>query len=123
LRNAVHIGHSTGGGEARATSPPWKRPRGRAGPDQPVPPLVVKTPANPGGLPLEVFDGLRQQLAAGRAQFYLDFASGPFTAFNRVGAKVSQGVIQNLVATGDDGSARRTMTASRRSRNRLHGRS
>ena len=60
-----------------------------------VPPLMLKTPANPGGLPLEVFDGLRQQLAANRAQFSLDFASGPFYSFNRAGAKVSQGVIQN----------------------------
>ena len=56
---------------------------------------MVKTAANPGGLPLEVFDGLRKQLAANRAQFYLDFASGPFYGFNRPGAKASQGVIQN----------------------------
>jgi non-heme chloroperoxidase len=56
---------------------------------------MVKTPANPGGLPLEVFDGLRRQLAANRAQFYVDFASGPFYSYNRPGAKVSQGVIQN----------------------------
>src|SRR5262249_30563243 len=60
-----------------------------------VPPLMLKTPANPGGLPMEVFDGFRQQLAANRAKFYLDIASGPFYGFNRPGAKVSQGVIQN----------------------------
>ena len=59
-----------------------------------VPPIMVKTPANPGGLPIEVFDGLREKLAANRAQFYLDFASGPFYGFNRPGAKPSQGVIQ-----------------------------
>lgn len=52
-------------------------------------------PANPGGLPIEVFDGLRQQLAANRAQFYLDFAGGPFYSYNRPGAKTSQGVVEN----------------------------
>src|SRR5262249_14349250 len=71
-----------------------------------VPPIMVKTPANPGGLPLEVFDGLRQQLAANRAQFYLDFASGPFYGFNRPGAKVSQGVIQNWWRQAMTGSAK-----------------
>ncbi len=96
LRNAIHVGHSTGGGEAT-------RYVARYGQDRvaklvlidAVPPLVVKTPANPGGLPMEVFDGLRQQLAANRAQFYLDFAGGPFYGFNRPGAKVSQGLIWN----------------------------
>jgi non-heme chloroperoxidase len=96
LRNAVHIGHSTGGGEA-------SRYVARHGKDRvaklvligAVPPIVVKTPANSGGLPIEVFDDLRKQLAANRAQLYLDFASGPFYSYNRPGAKVSQGVIQN----------------------------
>src|SRR5215813_1595281 len=60
-----------------------------------VPPIMLKTPANPGGLPMEVFDGLRQALAANRAQFYRDFASGPFYGFNRPGAKISQPVIDN----------------------------
>jgi len=60
-----------------------------------VPPIMVKTPANPGGLPIEVFDGLRRQLAANRAQFYVDFASGPFYSYNRPGAKASQAVIEN----------------------------
>jgi len=60
-----------------------------------VPPLMLKTPANPGGIPLEVWDGMRQQLTANRAQFYLSFASGPFFGYNRPGAKPSQGVIQN----------------------------
>ena len=96
LRNAIHIGHSTGGGEA--TRYVARHGRGRVAKlvlISAVPPLVVKTAANPGGLPMDVFDGLRQQLAANRAQLYLDFASGPFYGFNRPGAKVSQGVIQN----------------------------
>jgi non-heme chloroperoxidase len=71
-----------------------------------VPPIMVKTPANPGGLPLDVFDGLRQQLAANRAQFYLDFASGPFYSYNRPGAKASQGVIQNWWRQGMMGGAK-----------------
>ena len=96
LRNAVHIGHSTGGGEA--TRYVARHGKGRAAKlvlIGAVPPIMVKTPANPGGLPVEVFDGLRQQLAANRAQFYLDFASGPFYGFNRPGAKPIAGVIQN----------------------------
>ena len=67
---------------------------------------MVKTPANPAGLPIEVFDGLRQQLAANRAQFYLDLASGPFYGFNRPGAKVSQAVIQNWWRQGMAGGAK-----------------
>ena len=96
LDNAIHIGHSTGGGEAtRYVARHGKGRVARLVLIDAVPPLLVKTPANPGGLPMEVFDGLRQQLAANRAQFYLDFASGPFYSFNRPGAKVSQGLIQN----------------------------
>src|SRR5262244_973831 len=91
LRKAIHIGHSTGGGEAT-------RYVARHGKDRvaklvligAVPPIMLKTPANPGGLPIEVFDGFRQQLAANRANFYHDLASGPFYGFNRPGAKVSQ---------------------------------
>src|SRR6267154_6494165 len=89
LRNAIHIGHSTGGGEA--TRYVARHGKGRVAKlvlIGAVPPLMLKTAANPGGLPIEVFDGLRQQLAANRAQFYLDFASGPFYSFNRPGAKV-----------------------------------
>ena len=67
---------------------------------------MVKTAANPGGMPVEVLDGLRQQYAANRAQFYLDFASGPFYGFNRPGAKVSQGVIQNWWRQGMMGSTK-----------------
>src|SRR5262245_18810459 len=99
LRKAVHIGHSTGGGEAtRYVARHGKGAGGRVAKlvlISAVPPIMLKSPANPGGLPMEVFDGLRQQLAANRAQFYLDFAGGPFYGFNRSGAKVQQGVIDN----------------------------
>jgi non-heme chloroperoxidase len=96
LREAIHVGHSTGGGEA--TRYVARHGKGRVAKlvlISAVPPLMLKTPANPGGIPLEVWDGLRQQLAANRAQFYLDFACGPFYGYNRPGAKPSQGVIQN----------------------------
>jgi non-heme chloroperoxidase len=98
LHDAVHIGHSTGGGEATRYVARHGQPQGRVAKlvlIGAVPPLMVKTPANPGGMPVEILDGMRQQYAANRAQFYLDFASGPFYGFNRPGAKVSQGVIQN----------------------------
>ncbi len=106
LRNAVHIGHSTGGGQA--TRYVARHGKGRVAKlvlIGAVPPLMLKIPANPGGLPREVFDGFRQQLAANRAQFYLDIASGPFYGFNRPGAKVSQGVIQNWWRQAMMGSA------------------
>src|SRR6188768_819515 len=96
LRNAVHIGHSTGGGEATRYVARHGQPQGRVAKlvlIGAVPPIMVKTAANPGGLPIEVFDGFRQQLAANRAQFYLDVASGPFYSFNRPGAQVSEAVI------------------------------
>jgi non-heme chloroperoxidase len=95
LRNTVHVGHSTGGEATRYVA---RHGHGRVAKlvlIGAVPPIMVKTPANPGGLPLEVFDGLRQQLAANRAQFYRDFASGPFYSYNRPGAKPSECVIQN----------------------------
>jgi non-heme chloroperoxidase len=98
LRKAVHIGHSTGGGEATRYVARHGQKQGRVAKlvlIGAVPPLMLKTAANPGGLPIEVFDGLRKELAANRAQFYLDFASGPFYGFNRPGAKVLKGVIQN----------------------------
>ncbi|UKJ76904.1 alpha/beta fold hydrolase [Azospirillum brasilense] len=96
LRDAIHIGHSTGGGEA--TRYVARHGRGRVAKlvlIGAVPPIMVKTAANPGGLPIAVFDDFRRQLAANRAQFYLDIPSGPFYGFNRPGAAVSQGVIQN----------------------------
>ncbi|MCG5479880.1 MAG: alpha/beta hydrolase [Ensifer alkalisoli] len=109
LRNAIHIGHSTGGGEATHYVAQYGQPQGRAAKlvlIGAVPPIMVKTPANPGGLPIEVFDGLRQQLTANRAQFYVDFASGPFYSYNRPGAEILQGVIQNWWRQGMMGSAK-----------------
>ncbi|QLL63779.1 alpha/beta fold hydrolase [Sinorhizobium mexicanum] len=109
LRNAVHIGHSTGGGEAAHYVARYGQPQGRVAKlvlIGAVPPIMVRTPANPGGLPIEVFDGLRRQLAANRAQFYLDFASGPFYSFNRPGAESSQAVIQNWWRQGMMGGAK-----------------
>jgi non-heme chloroperoxidase len=96
LKNAIHVGHSTGGGEVT-------RYIGRHGESRvakavlisAVPPLMVKTPANPAGTPKEVFDGFQATLAANRAQFYLDLPTGPFYGYNRPGAKPSQGTIQN----------------------------
>jgi non-heme chloroperoxidase len=96
LRDAIHIGHSTGGGEVTRYVARYGAGRvAKAVLIGAVPPVMVKTAKNPGGLPLEVFDGLRAAVAANRAQFYLDFASGPFYGFNRPGAKVSQGMIDN----------------------------
>ncbi len=98
LRSAVHVGHSTGGGEATHYVAQHGQRDGRVAKlvlIGAVPPIVVRTPANPGGLPMEVFDGLRAALAGNRAQFYLDFASGPFYGFNRPGVKAIPGVIQN----------------------------
>jgi len=96
LRDAIHIGHSTGGGEA--THHVALHGKGRVAKlvlIGAVPPILLKTAANPGGLPIEIFDSLRQQLAANRAQFYWEFASGPFYSYNRPGAKVLQSVIDN----------------------------
>jgi non-heme chloroperoxidase len=96
LRNVVHVGHSTGGGEAtRYVASHGKGRVAKLVLISAVPPLMVKTSANPGGLPVEVFDGLRAKLAANRSQFYLDFASGPFFGYNRPGAEPSQAVIWN----------------------------
>ncbi|MCC4595492.1 alpha/beta hydrolase [Xanthomonas campestris pv. phormiicola] len=107
LRNAVHIGHSTGGGEvARYVTAHGKGRVAKAVLISSVPPIMLKTAANPGGLPLDVFDGIRAGLAANRAQFYLDFASGPFYGFNRPGAQVSQGAIQNWWRQGMLGGAK-----------------
>lgn len=107
LKGAVHIGHSTGGGEAAHYAA-----RAKAGTIAKlilvgaVPPVMVKKASNPGGLPVEVFDGFRKALAEDRSQFYLDIASGPFYGFNRDGAKVSQGLIQNWWRQGMVGSAK-----------------
>ena len=107
LRNAIHIGHSTGGGEA--THYVAVHGQGRVAKlvlIGAVPPIMLKTAANPGGLPLEVFDGLRQQLAANRSQFYRDLASGAFYSYNRPGAKVLQSVIDNWWRQGMMGGAK-----------------
>lgn len=107
LRNAVHIGHSTGGGEVARYVARAKSGRvGKAVLVSAVPPIMVKSDKNPKGLPIEVFDGLRTALAANRAQFYLDVASGPFYGFNREGAKVLPGTIQNWWRQGMIGGAK-----------------
>jgi non-heme chloroperoxidase len=109
LRNAVHIGHSTGGGEVARYVARHGQPQGRVAKAvlvSAVPPLMVKTAGNPGGTPLEVFDGFRKALADNRSQFYLDVASGPFYGFNRPNAKVSTGVIQNWWRQGMVGDAK-----------------
>jgi non-heme chloroperoxidase len=107
LRNAVHIGHSTGGGEAaRYVARHGKGRVAKLVLIGAVPPLMLKTPSNPGGLPIEVFDGLRKELARNRSQFYLDLASGPFYGFNRPGAKPSQAIIWNWWRQGMMGGAK-----------------
>ncbi|HDT2123918.1 TPA: alpha/beta hydrolase [Enterobacter roggenkampii] len=109
LHNAVHVGHSTGGGQVARYVAKYGQPQGRVAKAvlvSAVPPLMVKTETNPGGTPIEVFDGFRKALAANRAQFYLDVASGPFYGFNRDGADVSQGTIQNWWRQGMIGSAK-----------------
>jgi len=106
LKGAVHIGHSTGGGEvARYVAQARPGRVAKAVLVSAVPPLMAKTAANPDGLPMEVFDGIRAGVAANRAQFFLDFASGPFFGFNRPGAKVLQGSIDNFYRQGMMGSA------------------
>src|SRR6202451_3511949 len=96
LKNAIHIGHSTGGGEVTHYLGRHGESRvAMAALISAVPPLMLKTPANPNGLPKEVFDGLQSQLAANRSQFYYDVAAGPFYNYNRPGAKPLPGVIWN----------------------------
>ena len=107
LREAIHVGHSTGGGEvAHYIARHGSKRVAKAVLISAVPPLMVKTPANPGGLPKEVFDGLQAQLAANRAQFYYDVPAGPFYGYNRPGAKPSQGVIWNWWRQGMMGGAK-----------------
>jgi non-heme chloroperoxidase len=107
LRDTIHVGHSTGGGEVAHYAARYGKGRiAKVVLIGSVTPIMVKTSANPGGLPIEVFDGFRQQLAANRAQFYLDVASGPFYGYNRPGANVSQGVIRNWWRQGMMGGAK-----------------
>jgi non-heme chloroperoxidase len=103
LKDAVHIGHSTGGGEVARHG---AKRVAKAVLISSVPPIMVKTPANPGGLPKEVFDGFQAQVAGNRAQFYLDLATGPFYGFNRPGANVKEGVIRNWWRQGMMGGAK-----------------
>jgi len=107
LRNAIHVGHSTGGGEAAHYVA--RHGAGRVAKlvlVSAVPPLMLKTSANPGGLPIEVFDGLRAALAANRAAFYRDFAAGPFYGFNRPDAKAVPAVVDNWWRQGMMGGAK-----------------
>ncbi|CAN5210254.1 alpha/beta hydrolase [soil metagenome] len=107
LKGAIHIGHSTGGGEAIHYVARAKPGRvSKAVLIGAVPPIMLKTAANPGGLPMEVFDSFRQGTAENRAQFFLDVASGPFYGFNRPGAKIVPGVIQNWWRQGMMGGAK-----------------
>ena len=107
LRNAIHIGHSTGGGEVA-------RYAARAEPGRvakavligAVPPIMLQTAANPDGLPMAVFDGFRAALLANRAQFFRDVPAGPFYGFNREGAVISQGLIDNWWRQGMMGGAK-----------------
>ena len=107
LKDAIHVGHSTGGGEVAhyvARAEPGRV--AKAVLIGAVPPVMLKSDKNPGGTPLEAFDGLRAALAANRAQFYVDLPTGPFYGFNRPGAKVSQGLIDNWWRQGMMGGAK-----------------
>jgi non-heme chloroperoxidase len=107
LRNAIHIGHSTGGGEAARYVARYGKDRvARLVLIGAVPPLMLKTPANPGGLPMEIFDVLRERLAANRSQFYFDFPSGPFYGYNRPGSTASPAVVWNWWRQGMMGGAK-----------------
>jgi len=106
LKDAVHIGHSTGGGEAtRYVARAEKGRVAKAVLIGAVPPVMVQSEANPGGLPIEVFDGFRTALAANRAELYRDIPTGPFYGFNRPGATISQGTIDNWWRQGMMGAA------------------
>ncbi|MEJ1177257.1 alpha/beta hydrolase [Agrobacterium sp. CMT1] len=109
LRNAVHIGHSTGGGEVARYVAVHGEPAGRVAKAvlvAAIPPLMLKTADNPEGTPIGVFDGFRSALADNRAQFFRDVPAGPFYGFNRAGADVYEGVIQNWWRQGMMGSAK-----------------
>jgi non-heme chloroperoxidase len=107
LKNAIHVGHSTGGGEVIHYLGRHGESRvAKAAIISAVPPLMLKTAANPGGLPKEVFDQYQAGLAANRAQLYLDVPTGPFYGYNRPGAKASEGIIRNWWRQGMMGSAK-----------------
>ncbi|RBM04835.1 alpha/beta fold hydrolase [Novacetimonas cocois] len=109
LKNAIHVGHSTGGGQVARYVAKYGQPQGRVAKAvliSSVPPLMVQTDRSPDGAPIAVLNGLRTGLAANRAQFFLDIASGPFYGFNRPGAEVSEGTIRNWWRQGMMGSAK-----------------
>lgn len=108
LKGAVHIGHSTGGGEVARYVARYGKDAGvaKAVLIGAVPPLMLKTEANPGGLPIEVFDGFRSALAADRASFYRDVAAGPFYGFNREGVETKTPVVDNWWRQGMAGGAK-----------------
>jgi non-heme chloroperoxidase len=107
LRDAVHIGHSTGGGEVARYAARAERGRvAKAILIAAIPPVMIRSDANPDGVPPEVFDGIREGVLTNRAQFFLDLPSGPFYGFNRDGAKASQGLIQNWWRQGMAGGAK-----------------
>jgi non-heme chloroperoxidase len=107
LKKAVHVGHSTGGGEVvRYLGRHGESRVAKAAIISAVPPLMVKTPSNPGGLPKEVFDGFQAKLIANRAQFYREIAAGPFYGYNRSGVKPSEAVIWNWWRQGMMGGAK-----------------
>jgi non-heme chloroperoxidase len=104
----VHIGHSTGGGEVARYVAKFGQPQGRVAKAvlvSSVPPLMARTAANPDGLPMEVFDGIRAGLAANRAKLFHEFAAGPFYGFNREGAETIPAIIDNWWRQGMMGSA------------------
>ncbi len=107
LKNAVHVGHSTGGGEVvRYLARHGESRVAKAVLISAVPPLMIKTPENPGGVPKEVFDAFQTQVCINRSQFYRDVPAGPFYGFNRPGAKTAEGVIQNWWRQGMQGGAK-----------------
>ena len=107
LKGAIHVGHSTGGGEVIHYVARAKPGRvAKAVLIGAVPPVMVKKDSNPGGLPIEVFDSFREQTAYNRAQFFVDVPTGPFYGFNRPGAQIKQGVIDNWWRQGMMGSVK-----------------
>jgi non-heme chloroperoxidase len=107
LKSAIHIGHSTGGGEATRYVSRAKSGRvAKAVLVGAIPPIMIQTSSNLGGLPISVFDDMRRTLAANRAQFYLDLASGPFYGFNRPGAKPIEGTVHNFWRQSVTGAAK-----------------
>ena len=124
LHDAVHVGHSTGGGEvAHYIARHGESRVARAVLISSVPPLMLKTEANPGGLPKEVFDGLQAQVATRRSEFYREFASGPFYNYNRPGVEAYGGRHRELVAPGHDGQREGALRRDRRLlTDRLHRR-